>query len=47
VFVKDGDNVVIYPNREAIINARFDKDPNHKHTIEILTAANTSDESFR
>lgn len=47
VFVKDGDNVTIYPNREAIINARFADNPGHANTIEVLTAANTSDESFR
>jgi hypothetical protein len=47
VFVKEGDDVVIYPNREAIINARFADNPAHANTIEVLTAANTSDESFR
>jgi hypothetical protein len=46
--VNEGENVVVYPNREAIVNARFGE--NHviwKWVVEKLTQANTSDESFK
>ena len=46
--VNEGDTVVVYPNREAFINARFGE--NHstwKWVVNTLTAANESDEKFR
>lgn len=46
--VNEGDTVVVYPNREAIINARFgEQHYEWKRTVEILNAANTSDDDFR
>ena len=47
-FVNEGDTVVIYPNKEAIVNARFgEQNYEWKNIVETLTAANTSDENFR
>lgn len=46
--VKRGDVVEVYPNREAIVNARFgEQHAIWKWVVDTLTAANTSDESFR
>jgi hypothetical protein len=47
IIVKEGDTVVVYPNTESILNARFDTNFEHKNTIDKLNAANTSDASFR
>jgi hypothetical protein len=46
--VNEGDTVVVYPNREAIVNARFGEDhATWRWVVQILTAANESDEKFK